>query len=74
MVELISDFVVCDEGKPLSPESARILVSTYCSVPVSLFCCCRTVLCCDCVMGLIDIKLRYYFSPEGRDWRRKNFG
>lgn len=24
-VELISDFVVCDEGKPLSPESARIL-------------------------------------------------
>ncbi|CAN1825012.1 mRNA turnover protein 4 homolog [Linum perenne] len=25
-VELISDFVVCEEGKPLSPESARILV------------------------------------------------
>ncbi|KAL2923279.1 mRNA turnover protein 4-like protein [Bienertia sinuspersici] len=24
-VELISDFVVCEEGKPLSPESARIL-------------------------------------------------
>ncbi|CAI0629177.1 unnamed protein product [Linum tenue] len=25
VVELISDFVVCEEGKPLSPESARIL-------------------------------------------------
>ncbi|CAN8304180.1 unnamed protein product [Cochlearia groenlandica] len=24
-VELLSDFVVCEEGKPLSPESARIL-------------------------------------------------
>lgn len=27
MVELVSDFVVCEEGKPISPESARILVS-----------------------------------------------
>ncbi|XVE48704.1 hypothetical protein DITRI_Ditri01bG0023500 [Diplodiscus trichospermus] len=26
VVELVSDFVVCEEGKPLSPESARILV------------------------------------------------
>ena len=26
VVELLSDFVVCEEGKPLSPESARILV------------------------------------------------
>ncbi|XP_058110330.1 uncharacterized protein LOC131253388 [Magnolia sinica] len=25
IVELVSDFVVCEEGKPLSPESARIL-------------------------------------------------
>ncbi|KAA3480147.1 mRNA turnover protein 4-like protein [Gossypium australe] len=25
VVELVSDFVVCEEGKPLSPESARIL-------------------------------------------------
>ncbi|KAL9232727.1 hypothetical protein vseg_007802 [Gypsophila vaccaria] len=25
VVELIADFVVCEEGKPLSPESARIL-------------------------------------------------
>ncbi|KAI5356166.1 PREDICTED: mRNA turnover [Prunus dulcis] len=25
VVELVSDFLVCDEGKPLSPESARIL-------------------------------------------------
>ncbi|KAJ7946654.1 Ribosome assembly factor mrt4 [Quillaja saponaria] len=25
VVELISDFVVCEEGKPLSPEAARIL-------------------------------------------------
>ncbi|KAG4945350.1 hypothetical protein JHK87_041357 [Glycine soja] len=25
VVELVSDFVVCDEGKPLSPEAARIL-------------------------------------------------
>lgn len=25
VVELVSDFVVCDEGKPLSPESSRIL-------------------------------------------------
>ncbi|XP_050272630.1 uncharacterized protein LOC126715855 [Quercus robur] len=25
VVELLSDFVVCEEGKPLSPESARIL-------------------------------------------------
>ncbi|KAG2703741.1 hypothetical protein I3843_06G142100 [Carya illinoinensis] len=24
-VELVSDFIVCEEGKPLSPESARIL-------------------------------------------------
>uniref|UniRef100_A0A2P2KT72 Uncharacterized protein MANES_07G013300 n=1 Tax=Rhizophora mucronata TaxID=61149 RepID=A0A2P2KT72_RHIMU len=24
-VELVSDFVVCEEGKPLSPEAARIL-------------------------------------------------
>lgn len=27
VVELVSDFVVCEEGKPLSPESSRILVS-----------------------------------------------
>ena len=26
-VELLSDFVVCEEGKPLSPESSRILVN-----------------------------------------------
>ena len=26
VVELVSDFVVCEEGKPLSPESSRILV------------------------------------------------
>lgn len=26
VLELVSDFLVCDEGKPLSPESARILV------------------------------------------------
>ncbi|XWS62543.1 hypothetical protein CRYUN_Cryun06bG0020500 [Craigia yunnanensis] len=26
VVELVSDFVVCEEGKPLSPESARILM------------------------------------------------
>ncbi|KAJ0075041.1 hypothetical protein Patl1_34579 [Pistacia atlantica] len=26
VVELVSDFVVCEEGKPISPESARILV------------------------------------------------
>ncbi|XP_031267698.1 mRNA turnover protein 4 homolog [Pistacia vera] len=25
VVELVSDFVVCEEGKPISPESARIL-------------------------------------------------
>ncbi|GLT96909.1 hypothetical protein SLE2022_145000 [Rubroshorea leprosula] len=25
VIELVSDFVVCEEGKPLSPESARIL-------------------------------------------------
>ncbi|KAL2537097.1 mRNA turnover protein 4-like protein [Forsythia ovata] len=25
VVELVSDFVVCEEGKPLSPKSARIL-------------------------------------------------
>ncbi|TQD96788.1 hypothetical protein C1H46_017520 [Malus baccata] len=25
VIELVSDFLVCDEGKPLSPESARIL-------------------------------------------------
>lgn len=25
VVELVSDFIVCEEGKPLSPESARIL-------------------------------------------------
>ncbi|EOX97390.1 hypothetical protein QUC31_015717 [Theobroma cacao] len=25
VVELVSDFVVCEEGKPLSPESARLL-------------------------------------------------
>ena len=29
VVELVSDFVVCEEGKPLSPESARILVRSY---------------------------------------------
>ncbi|GKV24225.1 hypothetical protein SLEP1_g33860 [Rubroshorea leprosula] len=27
VIELVSDFVVCEEGKPLSPESARILRS-----------------------------------------------
>jgi len=27
VVELVSDFVVCEEGKPLSPEASRILVS-----------------------------------------------
>ncbi|CAA2982743.1 mRNA turnover 4 homolog [Olea europaea subsp. europaea] len=26
VVELVSDFIVCEEGKPLSPEAARILV------------------------------------------------
>lgn len=26
VIELVSDFVVCEEGKPLSPESSRILV------------------------------------------------
>ncbi|KAL6003281.1 hypothetical protein ACLOJK_023504 [Asimina triloba] len=25
VVELVSDFVVCEEGQPLSPESARLL-------------------------------------------------
>lgn len=29
VVELVSDFVVCEEGTPLSPESARILVRSY---------------------------------------------
>ncbi|KAK4405059.1 turnover protein 4 [Sesamum angolense] len=29
IVELVSDFVVCEEGKALSPESARILKSVY---------------------------------------------
>lgn len=29
VIELVSDFVVCEEGKPLSPEASRILVS-YC--------------------------------------------
>lgn len=29
VVELVSDFVVCEEGKPLSPEAARILVSYF---------------------------------------------
>lgn len=28
VVELVSDFVVCEEGQSLSPESARILVYT----------------------------------------------
>lgn len=27
VVELVSDFVVCEEGKPISPEASRILVS-----------------------------------------------
>lgn len=27
VVELVSDYVVCEEGKPISPESSRILVS-----------------------------------------------
>lgn len=26
VVELVADYVVCEQGKPLSPESARILV------------------------------------------------
>ncbi|XXG69250.1 hypothetical protein AAC387_Pa06g2171 [Persea americana] len=26
VVELVSDFVVCEEGKPLSPKASRILV------------------------------------------------
>lgn len=37
-MELVSDFVVCEEGKPLSPEAARILVSyfviTHSSMPL----------------------------------------
>ena len=33
VVELVSDFVVCDEGKPLSPEAARILVSYFLLLP-----------------------------------------
>lgn len=52
MVELVSDFVVCEEGKPLSPESARILVSSGCFnftgyFACSGFCsphCCRMIL------------------------------
>ena len=28
-MELVSDYVVCEEGKPLSPEAARILVSSF---------------------------------------------
>lgn len=34
VVELVSDFVVCEEGKPLSPEASRILVS-YLLLPIS---------------------------------------
>ncbi|CAA2982744.1 mRNA turnover 4 homolog [Olea europaea subsp. europaea] len=30
VVELVSDFIVCEEGKPLSPEAARILVCIKC--------------------------------------------
>lgn len=37
VVELVSDFVVCEEGKPLSPESARILVRS-CFIPLNLMC------------------------------------
>lgn len=29
IVELVSDFVVCEEGMPLSPEAARTLVNQY---------------------------------------------
>lgn len=36
VIELVSDFVVCKEGEPLSPESARILVITN-SFPFSKF-------------------------------------
>ncbi|XP_028112324.1 mRNA turnover protein 4 homolog [Camellia sinensis] len=30
LVELVLDFIVCEEGKPLSPESARILGVSIC--------------------------------------------
>lgn len=36
VVELVSDFVVCEEGRPLSPEASRILVSVYYYYTVSL--------------------------------------
>lgn len=29
IVELVGDFAVCEEGKPISPESSRILVCSH---------------------------------------------
>ena len=37
MVELVSDFTVCEEGKSLSPESAGILVCIISRLSLSLY-------------------------------------
>ena len=34
VVELVADHVVCEEGKPLSPEAAQTLVQYYCVMAV----------------------------------------
>ncbi|MFS7985838.1 putative ribosomal protein L10P [Helianthus anomalus] len=41
VVELVGDFVVCEEGKPISPESSRILVCSQHSfniITINIFC------------------------------------
>lgn len=58
VVELVSDFLVCDEGKSLSPESARILV---CFMLKLLS---RKLLCCSYRNGITFFLYGYRCSKQ----------